>query len=84
MEAKSTPKLKVEKLKVVVDSFDADSVKTRSPAMEDRTYVSGKMLRSATAMAVTNLRRSVVEGKVDFEKPGLGLTSKGRLESNAR
>ena len=56
LEAKCTAKLKVEELDVIVDSFDAISVNTRCPAMEDRTYVSGKILRSAVAMVMIDLR----------------------------
>ena len=56
LEAKCTAKLKVEELDVVVDSFHASSVNLKSLAMEDRTYVSGKILRSAVAMVMIDLR----------------------------
>lgn len=57
LEAKRTAELQVEELDVVVNSFDADLINTRPLAIEDRTYVSGKMLRSEAAMVITDLRR---------------------------
>lgn len=83
LEAKSAAKLKVEELDVVVDCFDTEFVNIRSLAMQDRTYVSGKMLRSAEAMVVTDLRRSVIVGKEDFENLRIRLVDKTRLESSA-
>lgn len=68
LEAKSTAKLKVEEPNVVIDSLDANFVNRRPLAMEDKTYVSGKMFRSAAAMVVVDLRRSVIEGKDDFKQ----------------
>lgn len=83
LEAKSTAKLKVEELDVVVDSFDTDIVNKKPVPMQDRTYVSGKMLRSAAAIVVIDLRRSVVVGKNEFENVRFRLVNEGRLESNA-
>ena len=67
LEGESTAKLEIEELDVVVDSFDAGCVNTRPLAMEDRTYVSGKVLRSAAAIVVIDLRRSVIEGRNNVE-----------------
>lgn len=60
LEAESTAQFKVEELDIVVDSFNAGLVNTRTRAVEDRTDVSGKMLRSTTAMVLVDLRRSVI------------------------
>lgn len=67
LEGESTAKLEAEELDIVVDSFDAVCVNTRPRAVKDRTYVSGKVLRSAAAMVVIGLRRSVMEGRDDVE-----------------
>lgn len=67
LEGESTAKLEVEELDIIVDSFDADCVNTRPLAMKDRPYVSGKVLRSAAAMVLIDLRRIVFEGKDKLE-----------------
>ena len=48
--------------------------------MEDRTYVSGKMLRSAAAMVVIDLRLTVIEVQIDFENTKLCLNDESRLD----
>ena len=69
LKAKSTAKLQVEQLNVVVYCLDADLVNLGSLSTGFGAYVSGKMFRSAAAIVVTDLRRSAirVEGKGDFE-----------------
>lgn len=71
LKAKSTAKLKVEQLNVVVDCIDPDLVNIRALALQNKTYVSDKILRSAAAMVVIALRRSLIEAKDDFENPRL-------------
>lgn len=83
LKAKSTAKLKVEQLNVVIDCSDAGFVNTRPRAIGDRTYVSGKMLRFAAAMVLIDLRRSSIEGKDDFGKLRLESADEGRLDSSA-
>ena len=50
--------------------------------MEDRTYVSGKMLRSAAAMVGRDLRPTVIEVQNDFEEWKLCLNNERPLENN--
>lgn len=50
--------------------------------MEDRTYVSGKMLRSGAAMVVIDLFPSVVKGQNDSVNFRIWLNADGGLESN--
>ena len=83
LEAKITAKLKVEELDVVVDSSDTDIVNKKPLAMQDRTYVSGKMFRSAVAIVVTDLRRSVVVGREEFESLRFRLVDERLLTSSA-
>ena len=67
LKAKSLAKLKVEELDVIIDGFDTGSVNTRPLVTSDRTYVSGKIFRSAAAMVVMGRGRSLVEAIDDFE-----------------
>ena len=66
LKAKSTAKLKVEELDVIVDGFDTGSVNIRPLVTDDRTYVSGKIFRSAVAMVVTGRGRRLIEAIDDF------------------
>ena len=67
LKGEGTAKLEIKELDFVVDSFDPGCVNARPLAMENRTYVSGKMLRSALAMVVIYLRRSVIGGTDNVE-----------------
>ena len=67
LKAKSTAKLEVEELDVIIDGFDTDTVNTRSLVTNDRTYVSGKIFRSAAAMMVIGGCRSLMEEIDEFE-----------------
>ena len=70
LEGESTAKLEIKERDVVVDSFDTNCVNTM-PLVMERTYVSGKVLRSAAAMVVIDLLRSVIEGTNNVEQPCL-------------
>ena len=67
LKAKSTAELEVEELDVIIDGFNTGYVNTRPLVMNDRTYVSGKIFRSAAAMVVTGRCRSLMEEIDDFE-----------------
>lgn len=67
LKAKSPAKLKVEELDVIIDGFDTGSVNTRPLVTSNRTYVSGKIFRSAAAMVVMGRGRSLIEAIDDFE-----------------
>lgn len=49
----------------------------------DRTHVSGKMLLSAAAMVLTDLRPGVIRSKDGLELSRLWLADDGRLDSSA-
>ena len=66
LKAKSTAKLEVEELDVIVDGFNTGSVNSRPLVTDDRTYVSGKIFRSAAAMVVMGRGRSLIEAIDDF------------------
>ena len=67
LKAKSTAKLEVEELDVIVDGFNTGSVNTRPLVTNNRTYVLGKIFRSAAAMVVIGRGRSLIEAIDDFE-----------------
>ena len=52
--------------------------------MDDRTYVSGKMVRSAAAMVVIDLRPTVIEVQDDSEKSKRCLDDERRLDNKVR
>ena len=66
LKAKRTAKLEVEELDVIVDGFNTGSVNIRPLVTDDRTYVSGRMFRSAAAMVVMRRGRSLIEATDDF------------------
>ena len=67
LKAESTPKLEVEEPDVIVDGFNTGSVNNRPLVTNDRTYVSGKIFRSAAAMVGMGRGRRLIEAIDDFE-----------------